>query len=464
MKHFILRMGWFVAVLCLAPALLLAQAADCPSLVKDALNATKHVCSDIGRNQACYGNAHLEATSRDGGGSFSFTKPGDLADLVNVEKLKLSPLDAQNQVWGVGLMKVQANIPDTLPGQNVTFVLFGDVQIQNAITDTTAPTQIDVTTTRTLHLWEQPSSGENVAVAVRAKTTLVANGRLQDNTWLHGQLADGSEGWVFADFVKANGDVCSLAVIDPTASPIYHPMQAFYFQSGLEDRPCKQAPDSGILIQTPKGAGKIRLLADDVEIQLGSTAYLQAQANGSLTIAIIEGSGRVTARGITVVVPAGTQVKIPLDGNLKAIGQPSKLETYDVPRLRLLPVVLLQRRISVATALTVKQIDKLPPPGVPNSGTIVASNANPLGAGCSVKGDTATTVTFTNNSQRSVSSYWINYQCKEVFYNKVPPGASYKQPTYATHPWIVRDTETNALLAGPFVSKDGSPFSVTISQ
>ena len=96
MKHFILRMGWFVAILCLAPALLLAQAADCPSLVKDALNSTKNACVAIGRNQACYGNVHLEATARDGGGSFSFTKPGDLADLVNVEKLKPSTLDAKN--------------------------------------------------------------------------------------------------------------------------------------------------------------------------------------------------------------------------------------------------------------------------------------------------------------------------------------------------------------------------------
>ena len=278
------------------------------------------------------------------------------------------------------------------------------------------------------------------------------------------QLADGSEGWVFAGFVNASRDVSRLPVIDPAALRIYRPMQAFYFQSGLADRPCKQAPDSGILIQTPKGAGKIQLLANDVEVQLGSTAYLQAQPNGDLTIAVIEGSGRVTARGVTVVVPAGTQVKIPLNANLKATGQPGKLESYDVPSLRLLPLKLLQRAINVAATLSTKQIDKLPEPKIPNSGTTTASNANPMSAGCSVKGDTKTTVKFINNSQRAVSTYWISYQCKEVFYNKVPAGASYIQETYASHPWIVRDNETNALLAGPFVSKDGSPFSVTISQ
>ena len=30
-------------------------------------------------------------------------------------------------------MQLQANLPDTLPGQNVTFLLFGNVEIENAV-------------------------------------------------------------------------------------------------------------------------------------------------------------------------------------------------------------------------------------------------------------------------------------------------------------------------------------------
>ncbi|NOG50271.1 MAG: SH3 domain-containing protein [Chloroflexi bacterium] len=33
------------------------------------------------------------------------------------------------------MMRLQANLPDTLPGQNVTFVLFGDVTIEDAVHD-----------------------------------------------------------------------------------------------------------------------------------------------------------------------------------------------------------------------------------------------------------------------------------------------------------------------------------------
>ena len=39
-----------------------------------------------------------------------------------------------------------------------------------------------------------------------------------------------------------------------------------------------EAPQDGILIQTPKGVGQINMRANDVDIQLGSTAYLAGAA------------------------------------------------------------------------------------------------------------------------------------------------------------------------------------------
>ena len=100
-------------------------------------------------------------------------------------------------------------------------------------------------------------------------------------------------------------------------------MQAFYFKTGLDDAPCSAAPDSGILIQTPKGAGTISLTADDIQITLGSTAYIQAQVGGEFTISVIEGQGTVTAAGVTVTVPGGTHVRVPLDNTLTAAGAPT---------------------------------------------------------------------------------------------------------------------------------------------
>ena len=38
--------------------------------------------------------------------------------------------------WGIAIMGLQANLPDNLPGQNATIVLFGDVEIANRGEDT----------------------------------------------------------------------------------------------------------------------------------------------------------------------------------------------------------------------------------------------------------------------------------------------------------------------------------------
>jgi len=48
--------------------------------------------------------------------------------------LKLELSDQVNGVWGLAVMQLQPNIPDTLPGQNVTFLLFGDTEIEDLTT------------------------------------------------------------------------------------------------------------------------------------------------------------------------------------------------------------------------------------------------------------------------------------------------------------------------------------------
>ena len=66
---------------------------------------------------------------------------------------------------------------------------------------------------------------------------------------------------------------------------------------------------------------------------------------------------------------------------------------------------------------------------------------------CSIAGDAATTITFVNHCTfRTVSTYWVDYGCGEVFYSDIAPDASLEQPTFVTHPWRIRDKATNELL------------------
>ena len=65
----------------------------------------------------------------------------------------------------------------------------------------------------------------------------------------------------------------------------------------------------------------------------------------------------------------------------------------------------------------------------------------------SENGDRSTSVTFINNSSGIVRTYWLNYQGQPVFYQEMPPGRSYSQQTYVTHPWVVADAATGSCIA-----------------
>jgi hypothetical protein len=376
------------------PVWIYAQAADCPTIVKTALDATNHVCSSTGRNQACYGNINLSVESQADTSSFSFTKPGDLVSVEGIKSLTLSPLDAKTETWGVALMKIQANLPDTLPGQNVVFVLFGDVQIDNAVEPTLT---LEVTPKQTANVRQEPSTSAAVVASAKGGMALVADGRSEDSAWLRVHSADLSlQGWISAPLVKGSDDLQTLAVVGVDTLHV-GPMQAFYFKTGSNDAPCSAAPDSGILIQTPKGAGKISLTANNVEVTLGSTAYVQAQASGFMTVNVVEGQGAVTAAGTTVNVPAGTRVRVPLDNALNPSGQPIGPEPYDDARMAVLPIGLLTESIAIAPALSADAIASAAAEIQPLPGTW-ASSANVVNAvGCGIaSGQTTLKVTYSD--------------------------------------------------------------------
>src|SRR5258708_14726126 len=113
--------------LALGPGLALAQAKTCPDVIKAALATTDKKCAATGRNKACYGNIALNAEAQPGAKNFTFTKPGDTAALNSLRTTRLSALDATANTWCIVVLRVQANLPDTAPGQNVTRLMFGDV-------------------------------------------------------------------------------------------------------------------------------------------------------------------------------------------------------------------------------------------------------------------------------------------------------------------------------------------------
>jgi hypothetical protein len=266
----------WLLLLCVAPAL--AQNLSCPDIVQTALQAVEQDCQPTERNQACVGNLRLEATAQTGIEDFHFEQTGDIVGVTDLESLRLFPMDEEDSTWGVVLMRLQANLPDTLPGQNVMFLLFGDVELTNNVS------------------------------------------------------ADSED---------------------------YTPMQAFYLATGLGDTACAEAPESGLVVQTPRGAGQVTFNVNGVDVSTGSTVFFQAQRGGRMRVSTLDGASIIGIDDEEYPVIAGTYVDVPLDEELEPDGEPEEAEGYDYEEMQDLPLDMLGEDIEVEEPLTDEEISEM---------------------------------------------------------------------------------------------------------
>jgi hypothetical protein len=108
-----------------------APANTCQEILARAMDSVQGQCDDLGRNKACYGNNRVNAEPN-GSAALKFDTVGDRAAIQSIHTLVTSPLNVSDGTWGLSLLKLQANLPDSLPGQNITFLVYGDTSIENA--------------------------------------------------------------------------------------------------------------------------------------------------------------------------------------------------------------------------------------------------------------------------------------------------------------------------------------------
>ncbi len=378
-----------VLLLLCSPSLSAAQAeSTCPEIVAAALQATAGACGALGRNQACYGNFTLQTEFQANIEPPQFDAVGDLVNVADIESLRLSSMSMDDHSWGVALMKIQANLPDTLPGQNVLFVLFGNVQIETAADPAGEPFTLALVAAQNANVRAAPSTQSAVVGGLSVGETVSADGRLADSSWIRIQTPDGS-GWVSTTLLQGD-EVDALPVVDSAGAmtnlPVFGPMQAFYLETGLGDAPCTEAPASGILIQTPQRQ-QVMLTVNEVALTFGSTAYLQAQPSGFMTVSVVEGAVSARAYGVEQWVPAGMYTRIPLDAQGIAAGAPEAPQPYDPTALAALPVSLLTEPITIPSPITAT------PEATDEASAIVTTDALPLAGSW-----TSTHIEFTASS------------------------------------------------------------------
>lgn len=359
MKRYLKIAEWAIILLLtiipfMTPSVALPEADPCPQIVQQALQTTTEVCSSVNRNQACYGHVMLEASPQPYVDLFQFDTQGDVVNVEQVKSIRLNPMDLTEETWGIALMRIQANLPASQPGQNVTLLLFGNVEIENAATP--APeVETTVNSSGKLNVRQRPLEDAFVLGTVSPGETVIATARTADDAWVRievpGQDITGwVAGWAVAPDVLAAVDTIEAWTRRPG------PMQAIYLRSGVDDAFCPEAPNSGLVIQTPEGEARVTFLINEIDIQLGSTVYFQAEPGDVMAVRVVEGSAQVRASGVISTAFAGMEIMVPVSEDLQPSGPPSPPAAYKMPDVAALPITLLPRAISIHAPATPEDI------------------------------------------------------------------------------------------------------------
>jgi len=337
--------------------------ASCAEVVRTAFEMVDAQCQQVGRNQVCYGHNLLNAQAQAHVAGFQFEAEGDVADVVDIRTLQASGMDLESQSWGIALMQLQG---EAAAEEDFTLLLFGDVQIENQVV-VSSTLDVTISADSRVNVRREPKPDALVIGKLEPGDAVSANGRNTDGSWLRVSLEDGGFGWVYAPLVSSTEDVNGLEIVQE-ATAGFGPMRAIKLRSGMNDALCAEAPDSGVLVQTPEGMAQVSLLINGVQVELGSTVYFQAEPGGEMIVQVVEGHALVTVDGEETLIPAGFAASLPVDADLSVTGPATRAEPYAVEHLLSLPLELLPRPIEIHAPGTPEDmeaaIEALKPPVV----------------------------------------------------------------------------------------------------
>jgi hypothetical protein len=287
-----------------------AQTEACQDVLDLAINALDLNCAGTERNSACYGYNNVSAQFFEVLPDDAFDLPADVVDVPQIASISTLPYDPETETWGVALMNIQANLPNTFPGQGVVFVLMGDTNVNNAVDPDTAFVAgdgITVTPNTRANLRSGPDQRNNVLMVVDAGTELAADAVSANGNWVR-VLYEDRQAWISRELIGE--DLSELPVYDEDA---FTPMQAFYLTTGVGATDCQSAPDT-LLIQGPQNT-EITFTVNGADIRIGSTVLLETlMGDGSvmpsqLQISVLDGEAFVD----NLIVPEGFKAFVDLE-------------------------------------------------------------------------------------------------------------------------------------------------------
>ena len=321
------------------PTLTIAQDDGCKTVVEEAITTAATHCAELKPNEVCLGHPNIDKVIQNDP-DLSFDTPGDTLSLDCLCSMHLSPLQTTGS-WGLAMMQVSPSEDD----QPIRYVLFGDVEIQNAAS---ARSELTAQVVSATEVHSGPGSHYGVIETLPAGRIIDVNGCNCTGNWLRLVLEDGRVGWIWAGSVTGLGDDAELPMVR-SDTPVYASMQAFTFRSG--DVPtCSSAPEDGILIQARSELNEAQLQINGAEVTLDATVFVQSQPGKSLTIEVLEGAATITATGFAATVRAGARAVIPMTENNTPTGL-MRIEPFASQDVANLPVTLLPETVNPVGSL-----------------------------------------------------------------------------------------------------------------
>jgi hypothetical protein len=276
---------------------------SCPVFVDEALALVADSCAGLGIDEACYGHSHVDAVFWTEGDAV-FETVADRASLRDLRTVRTSPLDLEAETWGLALLNLRADVPESLPGQAVLFLLMGDATLENAVLpeDAAVPVEpVDGVVLTGANLRSHPSTSASLAGSLAADDSVTITGVDASGEWYELLLDSGETVWVWAELIDPAGDTADLPVVDPDV-PRYGPMQAVYFSAGLGSVACQETPNA-LVMQSPGGV-EVTLRINDLDLTIGSTVVavpttmeIDGVAQQVMVISLLEGSLRTEIGG-----------------------------------------------------------------------------------------------------------------------------------------------------------------------
>ncbi|WP_119071164.1 SH3 domain-containing protein [Aggregatilinea lenta] len=344
------------------------ESESCGQLVQQVLTDMGTNCADIGPNTACYASQRVsrlfvdETTTDD-----VFSEPGNQTDITSLASISTAPFNPDDSEWGLALVNTRANIHNALD-ENVTYILFGDVEIENRVApeDALQPVEpVSATTTSDADVYRAADATSEQLGVVLEGTEVQVDAVSPNGQW--GRILYSDElvtytAWVQLAALDASLNLDSLPTVD---ADTFASMQNIYLSNGYDTPDCSEALAPMMLIQAPENT-QVDLRINDIDMRLESTVLLRVLPPGdTLEVIVLDGLLYLFPGTLRqVIVPpghrsVGCQVNRSLPGGTNGAAAQNALCPFGPPDplteanlqflifLNLLPINILHYRIVI---------------------------------------------------------------------------------------------------------------------